>query len=97
MNDCIVQPSGAVTEANEVSPFYPRGGSVVLDRRALMRLRLDRFLSQQDLADDCWRRNVRVSLPTIKRAELERPVRYRIARTLAAYYGVPVATLVKVA
>ncbi|MBP6749676.1 MAG: hypothetical protein KA144_08555 [Xanthomonadaceae bacterium] len=51
-------------------------------------------MSQQDLADDCWRRNIRVSLPTIKRAERGRAVRFRIARELARCFEVPVVRLI---
>lgn len=65
-------------------------GSVVLDSDTLRQLRQAKLLSQQDLADDCWRRNIQVSLATIKRAELGRAVRYRIARELARYFDVPV-------
>ena len=71
-----------------------RGGRIVLDREALLRLRHARLMSQQDLADDCWRRNIRVSLPTIKRAERGRAVRFRIARELARCFDVSVARLI---
>lgn len=71
-------------------------GRVMLDASALRRLRQSRYMSQQDLADDCWRRNIRVSLPTIKRAELGRPVLFRIARELARCFDVPVVRIVRV-
>ncbi len=71
-----------------------RGGRIMLDRDALLRLRHARLMSQQDLADDCWRRNIRVSLPTIKRAERGRAVRFRIARELARCFEVPVVRLI---
>jgi hypothetical protein len=70
--------------------FQPNRGRIVLDGAALRRLRHERLMSQQDLAEDCWRRNIRVSLPTIKRAELGRAVRYRIARELARCFDIPV-------
>ena len=95
MNDESVLPPGSQNRNDRAIPLDTVRGSVVLDRTTLLLLRRGRFLSQQDLADDCWRRNVAVSLPTIKRAELERPVRYRIARVLAGYYGVEVASLLK--
>jgi ribosome-binding protein aMBF1 (putative translation factor) len=71
-------------------------GRIVLDCDRLRRLRQDRLMSQQDLANDCWRRNIRVSIATIKRAESGRAVRFRIARELARCFEVPVAMLVRV-
>lgn len=72
-------------------------GQVVLDSAQLRRLRQNRLLSQQDLADDCWRRNIRVSIATIKRAESGRAVRFRIAHELARCFGVPVMDLIRIA
>ena len=95
MNDENVPPLGGSNGNDRAIPLDLNRGSVVLDRTTLLLLRRGRFLSQQDLADDCWRRNVAVSLPTIKRAELERPVRFRIARVLAGYFGVAVTSLLK--
>lgn len=65
-------------------------GKVALNERELRRLRHGRLMSQQDLADECWKRNIRVSIATIKRAESGRAVRFRIARELARCFGVPV-------
>lgn len=73
----------------------PLRGQVKLDSAELRRLRQSRLLSQQDLADDCWRRNIRVSVATIKRAESGRAVRFRIAHELARCFGVPVMRLVR--
>jgi hypothetical protein len=70
-------------------------GRIVLDAAALKRLRMSRLMSQQDLADDCWRRNIQISLTTIKRAEGGRAVRFRIAREFARCFGVPVTSLVE--
>lgn len=70
-------------------------GSVVLDSEALRSLRHGRMLSQQDLADDCWRRNIRVSIATIKRAECGQAVRFRIVRELARCFDVPVDRLLR--
>jgi DNA-binding XRE family transcriptional regulator len=64
-------------------------GQVMLDNNLLRDLRQARLMSQQDLADDCWRRNIQVSIATIKRAEAGRAVRYRIARELARYFDLP--------
>jgi DNA-binding XRE family transcriptional regulator len=70
-------------------------GRILLDAAALKRLRMSRLMSQQDLADDCWRRNIQISIATIKRAESGRAVRFRIARELARCFDVPVSTLVQ--
>jgi hypothetical protein len=71
----------------------PSRGSVLLNALMLRRLRESRLLSQQDVADDCWRRNIQLSIATIKRVERSHRVRFRIAHTLAGYYGVPVDDL----
>ncbi len=69
-------------------------GKIALDSAVLRQLRQSRLFSQQDLADDCWRRNIRISIATIKRAENGRAVRFRIARELARCFDVPVARLI---
>lgn len=70
-------------------------GKVRLDSALLRRLRQSRLLSQQDLAEECWRRNIQVSIATIKRAELGRAVRFRIARELARCFDVPLRRIVR--
>ncbi len=70
-------------------------GHVMLDSALLRQLRQAKLMSQQDLADDCWRRNIQLSLTTIKRAELGRPVRFRIAREFARCFDVPVMRIVR--
>lgn len=70
-------------------------GWIQLDGDTLRRLRLSRHMSQQDLANDCWHRDIRVSIATIKRAECGHPVRFRIARELARYFEVRVERLVR--
>lgn len=72
-----------------------RKGWIQLDGDILRRLRLSRFMSQQDLANDCWHRDIRVSIATIKRAECGHPVRFRIARELSRCFGVPVEHLLR--
>jgi DNA-binding XRE family transcriptional regulator len=69
-------------------------GRITLNSDLLRQLRQSRLLSQQDLADDCWRRNIRISIATIKRAETGCAVRFRIARELARCFEVPVMQLV---
>lgn len=70
-----------------------QAGRVMLDNALLRHLRRLRLLSQQDLADECWRRNIRVSIATIKRAESGHAVRYRIAHELARCFDVPVMSI----
>lgn len=70
-------------------------GSVILDSGMLRRLRTARLMSQQDLADECWRRNIRVSIATIKRAEAGHAVRYRVARELARCFDIPVGEILR--
>ncbi len=65
-------------------------GHVMLDSVLIRGLRQGKLMSQQDLADDCWRRNIQLSLTTIKRAESGRAVRFRIAREFARCFDVPV-------
>jgi DNA-binding XRE family transcriptional regulator len=72
-----------------------KGGRIRLDNTALRQLRHARLMSQQDLADDCWRRKIRVSLPTIKRAESGHAVRFRSARELARCFDVPIARIIR--
>lgn len=68
-------------------------GRLQLNNNLLRTLRHARMLSQQDMADDCWRRNFRISIATIKRAESGHAVRFRIVRELARYFEVPAADL----
>jgi transcriptional regulator with XRE-family HTH domain len=70
-------------------------GWIHLDGDILRRLRLSRYMSQQDLANDCRHRDIRVSIATIKRAECGHPVRFRIARELSRCFGVPVEQLLR--
>jgi hypothetical protein len=70
-------------------------GHVLLDSTLIKQLRQDRLMSQQDLANECWRRNIPLSLTTIKRAELGRPVRFRIAREFARCLEVQVTVLLR--
>jgi DNA-binding XRE family transcriptional regulator len=101
LDACSPTPLPPATEVVETGlPFglpadpFDRG-RVALDATALRRLRQSRLMSQQDLADDCWRRNIRVSIATIKRAESGRAVRFRIARELARCFDVPVMRIVR--
>ena len=71
-------------------------GYVSLDAALLRSLRQTRMFSQQDLADDCWRRNIQLSLTTIKRAEAGRAVRFRIARAFAQCFDLPVERIAQI-
>lgn len=91
----------AVTTASPTAPTPApdagllHRGQVMLDSTLLRHLRQTRLMSQQDLANDCWRRNIQVSIATIKRAESGRAVRFRIARELARCFDIPVVNLVQ--
>ena len=93
VEDHVAQPDAA----SGIDALLQRLGKgwIELDGTTLRRHRLSRFMSQQDLANDCWHRDIRVSLATIKRAECGHPVRFRIARELARYFGVKVEGLVR--
>jgi hypothetical protein len=75
-------------------PMPPSGsasldlGQVMLNTLTLRRLRKSRLLSQQELVYEFQRRNIQVSIATIKRAETGHAVRFRIVRELARYFGV---------
>lgn len=92
-------PAQAAARHTDASAADPDGtaslqrGYVSLDAALLRRLRQARMFSQQDLADECWRRNIRLSLTTIKRAEAGRAVRFRIAREFARCFDLPVARI----
>ncbi|MBP6749231.1 MAG: helix-turn-helix transcriptional regulator [Xanthomonadaceae bacterium] len=76
-------------------PKKPAKGSVFLRAEVLIFLRHQKLLSQQDMADDCERRHIRLSIATIKRAELGEAVRYRTAREFSRYFGVAVELLLR--
>ena len=83
-------------EAPAVSPAKRlHRGYVMLDSAFLRQLRQTRLMSQQDLAEDCWRRNIQLSLTTIKRAEAGRVVRFRIAREFARCFDVAVTQIMR--
>jgi hypothetical protein len=92
-NDHIVQPE-ASPDIDALLQHLTKGW-IQLDGPTLRRLRLSRYMSQQDLANDCWHRGIQVSIATIKRAECGHPVRFRIARELSRCFGVPVEHLLR--
>jgi hypothetical protein len=85
--------SGPTHAAASPANTLMQAGRIMLDSSLLRHLRQSRLLSQQDLADECWRRNIRVSIATIKRAESGHAVRFRIARELARCFDVPVVQI----
>lgn len=74
-------------------PKWLSTGRVLLRPEVLRFLRHQKLLSQQDMADDSWRRNIRLSIATIKRAELGDAVRFRTAHQFARFFDVPVEYL----
>ena len=74
---------------------HPKKGSISLNADVLRNLRNARLMSQQELADNCYRRNIQISIATIKRAELGHRVRFRIARELARCFDVPVMLILR--
>lgn len=81
------------TDAPDASASRLQRGHVMLDSAVIRQLRQGRLMSQQDLANECWRRNIPLSLTTIKRAEAGRAVRFRIAREFARCFDVPVTRI----
>ncbi len=67
----------------------------MLDCALLRQLRQARLMSQQDLTDDCWRRNIQLSLTTIKCAEAGYALRFRIAREFARCFDVSVTKIAR--
>lgn len=91
----VSENAGGVEAARMTAAARLHRGHVLLDNALLRQLRQARCMSQQDLADDCWRRNIPLSLTTIKRAELGRAVRFRIAREFARCFDVLVTQIVR--
>lgn len=77
------------------SPKKLAKGSVFLRAEVLRFLREQKLLSQQDMADDCDRRHIRLSIATIKRTELGHAVRYRTVHEFARYFGMPADLLLR--
>ena len=72
-------------------------GRIVLDAALLKTLRKARGLSQEALAELCARRQLAVSIASIKRAETGKVVLYRTARHLATIFEVELDSLVDAA
>ncbi|MDL5034617.1 helix-turn-helix transcriptional regulator [Pelomonas sp. APW6] len=70
-------------------------GRVFLVKDILKSLRNEKLQTQEEMAEACQQGRFRVSIASIKRAEIGRPVLFRIARELARYFNVPVERIVK--
>jgi tetratricopeptide (TPR) repeat protein/transcriptional regulator with XRE-family HTH domain len=75
-------------------PLTAADGRIVLDAVLLKSLRKARGLSQEALAELCARRQLPVSIASIKRAETGKVVLYRTARQLATVFEVDLDTLI---
>lgn len=97
------EPPGSAPSSSSSSAPAPAGpskrfakGSVFLRAEVLRFLRHQKLLSQQDMADDALNRNIRLSIATIKRAELGvDAARYRTVHEFARYFGVAVESLLR--
>jgi len=70
-------------------------GRVFLVKDVLKSLRNEKLQTQEEMAECCQQGRFRVSIASIKRAEIGRPVLFRVARELARYFNVPVEKIVK--
>lgn len=68
-------------------------GRLVLQHTTLKALRYQCCMSQEEVAAECCRLRIRVSIASLKRAETGKTVLFRTARELAKFYQVPVETL----
>jgi ribosome-binding protein aMBF1 (putative translation factor) len=93
-DDALSLPNTGTSDTSANAAERLHRGHVLLDSALIRQLRQSKCMSQQDLADDCWRRNIPLSLTTIKRAELGRAVRFRIAREFARCFEVLLARIV---
>ncbi|PQO98099.1 hypothetical protein C5614_12075 [Massilia phosphatilytica] len=75
------------------SPIQPFDARVMLDVHSLKALRQRRG-GREALSEQFQERRQCLTRAAIKRAESGRPVQYRTARHLAAYYGIGVETLI---
>lgn len=81
--------------ATEIGARQLPDGSVNLDIARLKSLRLGLGMSQEALSESCAERRLSLSLASIKRAESGKPVLYRTARRLAAFFEVSIQDLVQ--
>jgi hypothetical protein len=70
-----------------------KDGKIILCGSKLKALRRAQGLSQDALVRACESRQLRLSIATIKRAEVGRAVNYLSARKIASYHGVEIHDL----
>lgn len=68
-------------------------GRISLNATLLKEHRKKAGLSQEKLAEQCLKKGIRISVSSIKRAELGMNVIHRTAFHLADFYGIPVEKL----
>lgn len=68
---------------------------MTLDAAVIRQLRHARLMSQQDLAYDCERRHIRLTISTIKRVETGSAVSLRTVRELCRCFDVPADKLIR--
>ena len=68
-------------------------GKLLLDSQVLKSLRKKRGLSQSAMAEKSMSAGAPVSLATIKRAELGKPILYRTATSIAAFFDVEITDI----
>jgi len=69
-------------------------GKLRLNPKKLKLLRKEKSLSQEAMANHCFSSGLHISLATIKRAELGKPILYRTAKSVASFFDVDVADIV---
>lgn len=68
-------------------------GKILMNKNKLKQLRMQQGLSQQALVDCFYDNNIQISIATLKRAEVGKPVHYRIARAFACYFSLSIMEL----
>ncbi len=63
-------------------------GKLRLNANKLKSLRKKKSISQETMANQCFSSGQQISLATLKRAELGRPILYRTAKCLASFFSV---------
>ncbi|MFZ6746691.1 AAA family ATPase [Undibacterium sp. JH2W] len=93
-------PASALASGYGVGPdlsHVPLDGRILLNAGKLKGLRKERGISQESLAELCFSQQLCVSIASIKRAEMGKPVLYRTARHLANVFDVQLGELAVVA
>ena len=90
-------PPAAASNTKAAVRYEPmvQQGRVFLVKDVLKSLRNEKLQTQEEMAECCQQGRFRVSIASIKRAEIGRPVLFRVARELARYFNVPVERIVQ--